>query len=72
VNNYLSTFALSFDPNSAPNIPFILYNIAVLFIAVAIFYTAYPCEANTSFQIFAPNSEHVLIRMSANKEGKTW
>jgi hypothetical protein len=72
VNNHPSTFALSFDPKSVPNIPFILYEIAVLFTAIAVFYTAHPSEVNSSFQIFAPNSEHVLIKMSDDKKVKTW
>jgi hypothetical protein len=49
-----------------------LYEIAVLFTAIAVFYTAHPSEVNSSSQIFAPNIEYVLIRMSDDKKVKTW
>jgi hypothetical protein len=70
VNNHPSTFALSFDPKSVPNIPFILYEIAVLFTAIAVFYTAHPSEVNSSFQIFVSDIEYVLIRMSDDKKSQ--
>jgi hypothetical protein len=70
VNNHPSTFALSFDPKSVPNTSFILYEIAVLFTAIAVFYTAQPSKVNNSFQIFAPNIDYMLTIMSDNREVK--
>jgi hypothetical protein len=72
VNNHPSTFALSFDPKSVPNTSLILYEIAVLFTAIAVFYTAQLAEVNSSFQIFAPNIEYVLIKMSDNGKVKNF